>query len=711
MQQTGGSLTVDGTTDIRTSEAEAGDVDITSTTGLDFSLASVGGNLTLTTLGSVEGTGRVAGTTTVNGIAGNPLMDITTDPVVIQNGDDYTVTGSDEINLSAVAELPNNIPGDLEVTATGERFVENFSGEQAISLTQSTNQFNGTMAIVTDTPATEGVAPTIRQSDALTVSGIFTLDATQTGDIQLDNSANLVGAWQINNGNDVSLATSGNAILNASAITGDLTVIAGGSITDDGALNVAETATFNAGNSPITLDSANNQFGTLEFTGSNVEVEENSATNLGDSDISGTLTVNSSGDITDSGDVRAAGTTTLNAGTNDITLNSSDNQFGTLRLIGNTVAIRENDAAILDAATNVTGDLSITATDIESINSGLQVDGDIILQPYEDEQTITIGSSANGGFSLTQTEINSLNAIPGLDSVTIGSDSGSGDLNWTIAGDTDPFDDSLTLRSPSGSVNIDAPSTLSLSDVTVEANNIAVTAIGDITLDDTQLLGQSESGDVSIIDVDTGLDTSDRRDLFLVGDSQIEAIDGVAILLTDNVDATNATNSDIIAGTVIIRSTFSQELINIFEKTAATAGNDIISTGFLQDPSGFDPSEGANELPADLEDASDRIQTGCGLGNTNDQSEFVMTGRGGLPPGPSDLNTANRVEVPWVTEDDTPAAIAVSPPAEAEAPLVEAQSIQVDENGNIYFVTDNDASTFQSSGLLQSRRCTDIPQS
>ncbi|NER84346.1 MAG: S-layer family protein [Leptolyngbya sp. SIO1D8] len=100
-----------------------------------------------------------------------------------------------------------------------------------------------------------------------------------------------------------------------------------------------------------------------------------------------------------------------------------------------------------------------------------------------------------------------------------------------------------------------------------------------------------------------------------------------------------------------------------------------------------DPARGLTELPADLADLANQIVAGCGLGNTDDQSQFVMTGRGGLPPGPSDLNTVNNVRVPWITygDRDTPTT-AIAPPIAQES-LIEAQDMMIDANGNTYLVT------------------------
>ena len=100
----------------------------------------------------------------------------------------------------------------------------------------------------------------------------------------------------------------------------------------------------------------------------------------------------------------------------------------------------------------------------------------------------------------------------------------------------------------------------------------------------------------------------------------------------------------------------------------------------------LDPSQGLVELPLNLEDRANQVTPGCGLGADEDGSEFVVTGRGGLPPNSSDPLAANGVEVPWVTDDGDRLATAppASPPSQPTTVLVEAQGVALDADGNPY---------------------------
>ena len=83
-----------------------------------------------------------------------------------------------------------------------------------------------------------------------------------------------------------------------------------------------------------------------------------------------------------------------------------------------------------------------------------------------------------------------------------------------------------------------------------------------------------------------------------------------------------------------------------------TSGNDI--TAFSQtdpllngiiavDISGIDPSQGLVNIPVAVVDASEKIATSCSSDNERDESQFIITGRGGLPPSPNDPLTADAI--------------------------------------------------------------------
>lgn len=115
-----------------------------------------------------------------------------------------------------------------------------------------------------------------------------------------------------------------------------------------------------------------------------------------------------------------------------------------------------------------------------------------------------------------------------------------------------------------------------------------------------------------------------------------------------------------------------------------------------------DPSRGLVALPTDVVDASQLIARGCAAGGVAAQElgEFVVTGRGGLPPNPIEPLLGEAVIVEWETLDtdtvgvvapDVPLAEMSTKPQEtldaASTPIVEAQGLVRQANGRVVLAT------------------------
>jgi len=164
----------------------------------------------------------------------------------------------------------------------------------------------------------------------------------------------------------VSLADVDELMLGDSTIAGDLSVTAGGEISDASTISVAGDATLVAGTFAlpydITLDSTTSTYrGSLSLQGNNVSVTNNYATVLGDSSATGNLTVTTTGSgstltnllnpgpPTVNGILSVVGNTTLNAGSNALTLYEAGCTFtGGVFLTGSPVSvIPANHAPVL----------------------------------------------------------------------------------------------------------------------------------------------------------------------------------------------------------------------------------------------------------------------------------------------------------------------------------------------------------------------------
>ncbi len=116
-----------------------------------------------------------------------------------------------------------------------------------------------------------------------------------------------------------------------------------------------------------------------------------------------------------------------------------------------------------------------------------------------------------------------------------------------------------------------------------------------------------------------------------------------------------------------------------------------------------DPSRGLAALPTEVVDASGLIESGCAVARRS-QSQFIITGRGGLPPSPSDSLSSDAV---WTDLRSTnqqaqtlpSAAVATSPTNPKKVQLVEAQGWVMGPNGTVILTAEAPTATPQTPGL------------
>ncbi|MCA1993588.1 MAG: filamentous hemagglutinin N-terminal domain-containing protein [Coleofasciculus sp. S288] len=103
----------------------------------------------------------------------------------------------------------------------------------------------------------------------------------------------------------------------------------------------------------------------------------------------------------------------------------------------------------------------------------------------------------------------------------------------------------------------------------------------------------------------------------------------------------------------------------------------------------IDPSRGLTNLPTQPVDTE--VTQSCSVSGSQNRSEFVLTGRGGLPPTPREALGINPVEVEWVSlnsESENPSGSAMSANPNRSTPtrIVEAQGWVRGVNGEIMLV-------------------------
>ncbi|MBK8065450.1 MAG: hypothetical protein IPK29_16450, partial [Betaproteobacteria bacterium] len=143
---------------------------------------------------------------------------------------------------------------------------------------------------------------------------------------------------------------------------------------------IGGTANLSAVGQGIVLDTAGNNFGTVQANGANVTLVDVNAMNVGVSTVAGTLSVTANGAVGVSGAVSAgnlsvttgngaitqaavavavSGTTSLSTGSGAITLSTATNNFNVVNATGGAVALRDANALVLGNVA-ATGALTVT---------------------------------------------------------------------------------------------------------------------------------------------------------------------------------------------------------------------------------------------------------------------------------------------------------------------------------------------------------------
>jgi filamentous hemagglutinin family protein len=416
------------------------------------------GGITLDTLTQNGGTLTNAGATTLTSYS--------------QNGGNYSGTGNFTTGNFTQTGGTTALGGNLTVT---QGFSQGSNGSVTVNGNANITDTSGGMTLgnldVAGNLNATSTGGDITQANGSTivVDGITTLNAGSS-DITL-NGANNDFAGTVNaTGNDVTLRdvnaltlgtvnASGNLTLNStgaldlgtSTVGGNLSANSGnGNITQTGALTVNGTTGLTAGTGSITLDNAANDFtSTVSVSGADITlVDDTGGLTLGNVDASGNLTATSTGgDITQANGTTIAvdGTTTLNAGNCDITLNGANNDFGgTVNATGNNVALTDANALTLGTVTT-TGNLTLASTG--ALNLGTSTVGGN-LSANSHGGAINLGTSSVGGNlnvnsgngNITQTGALSVDGTSHLDA-------GTGRVTLTHAGNRLPKGVTVTAAS------------------------------------------------------------------------------------------------------------------------------------------------------------------------------------------------------------------------------------------------------------------------
>jgi hypothetical protein len=556
LAQSGGSIANIGDLHVNSSFTQSntagtisvgGDVAITQATG-DLVLGNIanGGKITAnatagnisqlsgatlkpTTLATFNASGNIALTNAGNDFSSIALSgaDVSfkddTGGVILDN---VTTTGT----LNAVSSAGAITQNPSAVLSVGGIATLN-AGTADVTLSNATNDFKNTVNVVgkdvslkdvngielgnVASSGTLGVSAvddiTQKTGTALSTTGNVTL-ASSSGNVTLDSTTNNFGGSLGLSGDTVALSNYAHALtlgdvtsqiaLNI-ATTGAITQATGATLISNG------TATLNAGTADISLANAGNDFTTLALSGANVSFKDDTGgVVLNDVTTTGTLSaVSSDGAITQnplSTTFSVAGVATLNAGTADVTLSNTTNDFkNTVNVVGANVALADKDGIELgtvtttgtlgvDAVGNITQNPTsvITATGETTLAS---TSGDIALSGANDFKETVSASGVNVA----------LNDINGIE---LGAITSTGTLGVDAAEDITQATGSVitatgetTLASTSGDIALsganDFKDTVNASGANVALNDVNGIELGAVA--STGTLGVDAVGNIS----------------------------------------------------------------------------------------------------------------------------------------------------------------------------------------------------------------------
>ena len=473
----------------------------------------------------------------------------------------------------------------------------------------------------------------IDQSGALVVGGGSAIDAG-TGAIALGHAGNdfggavslAGGAAAINDINALTLDTLDVASLDASShgaldlgtgsIGGDLVAESnGGAIGQSGALAVGGTSTIDAGTGAIALAHAGNDFGgAVSLTGgataindagalvlgtldvASLDASSHGALGLGQGAIAGNLAADSNGGaIVQSGVLSVAGTSTIDAGTGDITLANAGNGFGgAVSLRGDAVAISDRDTLILGA---------VDATSLHATAATIALQQDIATSG---DQTFDGAVALGGSVALASGGDIAFGAgVGGAHALSLNADGHVG------------FGGAVAL----GALSVDAGSASLASTLDVAGNLSLVVRAGDIVQ-----AGAFRIGGTTDIDAGTGaialthagndfggavgltgaaVSISDRNDLTLshlrsTGGGDVRVTAGGALVLP--VEAIDAGSGDLHlaanGGALTTRAGLSGADVTLLGAGGIALGHDVDATGTLRLDSGAGISQSGGRIQA-----------------------------------------------------------------------------------------------------------------
>ncbi|MEJ0027112.1 MAG: filamentous hemagglutinin N-terminal domain-containing protein [Rhizomicrobium sp.] len=351
------------------STASGGNATVTDSTGVTLGASSVGGVLTLSAGGAVAQSGA------------------------LQSGGLSVTTTSGDIVLTDAANAVSGISAFH--TPGAARFTD------SLSATVGASSVGGLFTLVS--------GGGIGQSGAIHAGGLSA--AANGGGIVLTDSGNSFATLVVSTGANATVTDSTGVTLGASGVGGKLTLAAGGTIAQSGALHSAGLAASTTAGDIVLANVGNAVSGTVTFaTPGAARFTDTLSFDVGASSVGGLLTLVSGGGITQSGAIQAAG---LDATANDgsIALTNIGNSFAALTLSATGDATVTDSTGVTLGASTVGGKLTLVAGGavgqsgaLHSAGLGVTTTaGNIVLTDAGNAVTGTVSFNTPGAASFTDT--------------------------------------------------------------------------------------------------------------------------------------------------------------------------------------------------------------------------------------------------------------------------------------------------------------------
>jgi len=700
------SITVNGVVNASSLEGNGGNITLIGegdiVTADIFSIGAVGGSIKLSSQGAIAWDNNLIGSTSLSPIPAPNLrggdIQINANSVSLTNGaqviagtlgaipgGNITVQAAESVEASGInlegADNPvlDSIPGVMEFLATvpGSGFYGITSGDGAagdiIIETQQLNLRSGARASTSTFGRGQGGDLTVKASDTVeltgvtneTIGGLFTEASSsgdagtltiETGRLMIQEGANVSGTtFAQGRGGDlevnasesvevigVSLVEGVPSLLSSATLgtgdTGNLTINTRRLIIRDGGFVEVGTAGSGAG-------------GNLMVNASeSVEVIGKSPINIIPSTL-GTDTVNTLANPTGGG---KAGNLTINTGR----LLIQDGGFVTASSLGD----GQGGSLFVNAAESV----ELIGTSAEGFPSGLYVQG--------------FGTGNAGNLQVNTDQL----IVRDRARVTAATGTVANDLRLTdstlgfgvlqgIKLPNQATGNAGEMRIIANSINLDNQGSLIASTVSGEGGNINIQAEDLIEMRRNSLIsaeafgGEGNGGNITI----------DTEFIVAIEDENSDIV----------ADAFGGDGGNI---TINAQSIFGLEFRpQRTPKSDITASSEFGREGDVQiNTPDVDPSRNLNQLPTKPIDVQGLVGQVCQADAGLNQSSFVVTGRGGLPPKPNELLRGEAVFADWIplespeNNSDTTTATLPDKPTQPRQ-IVEAKGWIIDEQGNV----------------------------